>query len=164
MAYFQGFFPKKFPRSPPKCQNRHFGKILGTSWEDFGKPERSDMRKEKYKGRAEKRMVEKCVGLCVTYDGLHKKLTDMLSKDGAIKEFRCNVLMEGAGYTSDVVATAGDGHLIVYECVYRKTLIRPSVGKLLDMSRDYWLEHGVLKEDWRLVIDGEESTAEESGQ
>lgn len=120
------------------------------------------MRKEKYKGRAEKRMVEKCVGLCVTYDGLHKKLTDMLSENEDIKEFRCNVLMEGVGYTSDVVATAEDGHLIVYECAYRKTLIRPSVGELLDKSRAYWLKHGVLKEDWRLVLDGEEPTVEES--
>ncbi len=118
------------------------------------------MRKENYKGRAEKRMVKKCVGICVTYDDLHKKLTDMLSEDKGIKEFRCNVLMEGAGYTSDVVATAEDGHLIVYECAYRKTLIRPSVGKLLDLSRDYWLKHGVLKEDWRLVIDAEEPIIE----
>lgn len=122
------------------------------------------MRKEKYKGRAEKRMVDKCVGLCITYDDIHKKLIDMLSEDEDIKEFRCNVLMEGVGYTSDVVATTEDGHLIVYECAYRKTLIRPSVGKLLDLSRGYWLQHGVQHEDWRLVIDGEESTVEESGQ
>ncbi len=100
------------------------------------------MRKENYKGRTEKRKVSKCAGLCVTYDGLHKKLTDMLAEDKGIKEFRCNVLMDGVGYTSDVVATAEDGHLIVYECAYRKTLIRPSVGKLLDLSREYWMKHG----------------------
>lgn len=120
------------------------------------------MRKENYKGRAEKRMVAKCVGVCVTYDGLHRKLTDVLAEDREIKEFRCNVLMDGVGYTSDAVATAEDGHLIVFECVYRKTLIRPSVGKLLDLSRNYWLKHGVLKEDWRLVIDTEEPTVEKS--
>lgn len=123
------------------------------------------MRKKNYKGRAEKRMVEKCTDICVTYDALHKNLTDMLSKDKETKEFQCNVLMDSIGYTSDVVATAAeDGRLIVYECVYRKTLIRPSVGKLLDLSRDYWLKHGVLKEDWRLVIDAEEPTAEKSGE
>lgn len=122
------------------------------------------MRKENYKGRAEKRIVVKCVGLCVTYDDLHKRLVDVLSEDEEIKEFRCNVLMDDVGYTSDIVATTENGHLIVYECVYRKTLIRPSVGKLLDLSRDYWLRHGVLKEDWRLVIDGEEPIVEESGQ
>lgn len=119
------------------------------------------MRKKNYKGRAEKRMVEKCADICVTYDGLHKKLTDILSEDEGIKEFRCNVLLKGLGYTSDVVATAKDGHLIVYECAYRKTLIRPSVGKLLDMSRDYWMKHGVLHEDWRLVVDAEEPIVEE---
>lgn len=120
------------------------------------------MRKKNYKGRAEKRMVEKCADICVTYDGLHKKLTDMLAEDKEIKEFRCNVLLKGLGYTSDVVATTKDGYLIVYECAYRKTLIRPSVGKLLDMSRDYWMKHGVLKENWRLVIDAEEPTIEKS--
>lgn len=120
------------------------------------------MRKENYKGRTEKRKVGKCANICVTYDDLHKKLTDILDKDKEIKEFRCNVLMDGVGYTSDVVATAEDGHLIVYECVYRKTLIRPSVGKLLNLSRDYWMKHGVLQEDWRLVIDAEEPTVEKS--
>lgn len=120
------------------------------------------MRKKNYKGRAEKRMIEKCADICVTYDGLHKKLTDMLAEDKEIREFRCNVLLKGLGYTSDVVATTKDGHLIVYECAYRKTLIRPSVGKLLDMSRDYWMKHGVLKENWRLVIDAEEPTIEKS--
>ena len=119
------------------------------------------MRKENYKGRTEKRKVNKCASICVTYDDLHKKLTDILDKDNEIKEFRCNVLMDGVGYTSDVVATAQDGHLIVYECVYRKTLIRPSVGKLLNLSRDYWMKHGVLQEDWRLVIDAEKPTIEE---
>lgn len=121
------------------------------------------MRKEKYKGRSVKRKVKKCAGLCATYDDLHRKLTDMLSENKDIKEFRCNVLMEGIGYTSDVVAVAEDGRLIVYECICRKALIRPSVGKLLDMSRGYWLKHGILKEDWRMVADGEEPAAEEPG-
>ena len=121
------------------------------------------MRKKNYKGRAEKRMASKCADLCVTYDKLHKSLTDMLSEDKEIREFQCNVLMDGTGYTSDVVAAAAcDGHLIVYECAYRKTLIRPSVGKMLDLSRNYWLKHGVLHGDWRLVIDAEEPTAEKS--
>ena len=151
---FKDFSPKKSPKISKLTFWEHFGDFLG-------KPERMHMRKENYKGRAEKRKVSKCAGICVTYDRLHKKLTDMLAEDKGIKEFRCNVLMDGVGYTSDVVATAEDGHLIVYECAYRKTLIRPSVGKLLDLSRNYWMKHGVLHEDWRLVVDAEEPTVEE---
>ena len=42
---------------------------------------------------------------------------------------------------------------MVRECVFRKFLKKPMTVKLLDASRDYWLNHGVS--DWGLVIDEE---------
>jgi len=59
-------------------------------------------------------------------------------------------LAEGE-YTTDFVCTKADGDLMVRECVFRKNLLRPTTAKLLDVSRDYWLKHGVT--DWGLVVD-----------
>ena len=42
---------------------------------------------------------------------------------------------------------------MVMECVQRKYLQKPMTVKLLDISRDYWLKHGVS--DWGIVIDAE---------
>ena len=39
------------------------------------------------------------------------------------------------------------------ECVQRSHLTNPMTVKLLDISREYWLRHGVT--DWGLVIDAE---------
>lgn len=63
-----------------------------------------------------------------------------------------NGLAEG-DYTSDFVCVKADNDLVVRECVYRKYLTKPMTVKLLDMSREYWLNHGVS--DWGLVIDAE---------
>ena len=39
---------------------------------------------------------------------------------------------------------------MVRECVFRDKLMKPLTIKMLDASRDYWLEQGV--EDWGIVI------------
>ena len=54
-------------------------------------------------------------------------------------------------YTSDFVCIKTNGDWMVRECVYRKFLMKPMTVKLLDISRDYWLRHGVT--DWGVVID-----------
>jgi len=48
-----------------------------------------------------------------------------------------------------------DDTIVIYECCYRNLLKRPSNAKLLQQSRDYWLQHGVKEEDWRLSVDAE---------
>ena len=40
---------------------------------------------------------------------------------------------------------------MVRECIYRKSITRPSTIKLLDEVRNYWISRGV--EDWGIVID-----------
>ena len=65
-----------------------------------------------------------------------------------------NVYLEdcSAGdYCGDFVAVKADGDLMVRECVYQKNLTKPKTLRLLDASRDYWLQRGV--EDWGLVVD-----------
>ena len=115
------------------------------------------MKKKNYKGRCEKRMLEKCKGVCRTYDSIQYAYADMLESDENVKEFQCNVLLENQDvgeYTTDFLCVRTDGEVFVRECVERKYLTKPLTVKLLDASREYWLRHGV--EDWGLVIDEEE--------
>lgn len=113
------------------------------------------MRKKNYKGRCMKRTVAKCAGICRTYDGLQDRMVDILSGDSLVKDIRCNVLMEGTDYTTDIVCSMEDGTVVIYECCYRKLLNRPTTARLLQQSREYWLKHGVKEKDWRLAVDAE---------
>ena len=62
------------------------------------------MKKKGYKGRCEKRSLSKCVGICRTYDHIQSAYADRLEADEQVKEFQCNVLLEGLSigeYTTD---------------------------------------------------------------
>ena len=111
------------------------------------------MRKRNYKGRCEKRVIPKCIEVCRTYDAVQSACADLLSADPDVVEIQCNVPLEGMEYTTDFVCTTVNCELMVRECVYRKYLSKPLTVKLLDVSREYWLRHGVS--DWGLVIDAE---------
>ena len=116
----------------------------------------ADMRKKNYKGRCEKRMIEKCADVCRTYDPIQYAYADMLVLDDTVQEIRCNVPLDGVEleeYTTDFVCVRTDGDLMVRECVCQKFLTKPLTIKLLDASREYWLRHGVT--DWGIVIDEE---------
>ena len=117
-----------------------------------------------YKGsRCEKRTLSKCSdGVVKTFNDIESRYADKLEQNPEIKEFRCQVLLEGlelGEYCSDFVAVKVDGDLLVRECVYRKHLTKPLTAKLLDASREYWGKRGVL--DWGIVVEevnGEKST------
>ena len=114
------------------------------------------MKKKNYKGICQKRTLSKCIGICRTYNEIQFCYADMLQSDNSVTEFRCNVLLDGlteGEYTTDFVCKKSDGDLMVRECVYRKLLTKPMTVKLLDLSRQYWLNRGV--NDWGLVIDAE---------
>ena len=116
------------------------------------------MRNSNTRARCNKKQLSKAKGVVRTYNDLQDKFADMLEGDASIKEFICNYplsdfsLTDGK-YTTDFYCTTTEGEVIVYECVFRKHITRPSVAKLLDASRNYWLKRGI---DWRLVIDAEE--------
>jgi len=117
------------------------------------------MKKKGYKGtRCEKRTMSKCVdGVARTYNEIESKYAERLEANPNIKEFRCQVLLEGmelGEYCSDFVAVKTDGELMVRECVYRKHLIKPMTAKLLDASRNYWMRRGVT--DWGIVVERKE--------
>lgn len=112
------------------------------------------MRRKGYKGRCEKKSLGKSQNVCRTYNEIQSVYADMLQNDNSIQEIRCNVLLDGLSegdYTSDFVCVKTDGDLMVRECVFRKFLKKPMTVKLLDASRDYWINHGVS--DWGIVID-----------
>lgn len=116
--------------------------------------------------RCEKRTMSKCAdGVARTYNVIESRYADKLQENPDVKEFRCQVLLEGlemGEYCSDFVATKVDGDLMVRECVFRKYLTKPMTAKLLDASRIYWKRRGVT--DWGIVVekkeaaDGEEPT------
>lgn len=114
------------------------------------------MRKKGYKGRCEKRSLSKSQDVCKLYDAIQSVYADMLQVNKDVKEIRCNVILDGlpdGEYTSDFVCVKSNNDLMVRECVFRKFLTKPMTVKLLDASREYWLNHGVS--DWGLVIDEE---------
>lgn len=112
------------------------------------------MKKKGYKGRCEKRSLSKCVGICRTYDHIQSAYADRLEADEQVKEFQCNVPLEGLDigeYTTDFLCMMEDGSLRVRECVSRDHLMKPMNVKLLDASRGYWQKNGVA--DWKIVTD-----------
>ena len=114
------------------------------------------MKKKNYKGKCQKRKVEKCTETFRAYNDIQYAYVNYLEKDDNIKEISCNVLLNGLAegeYTSDFVCTKANDELMVRECVSREHLTKPMTIKLLDLSREYWLKKGV--EDWGLVINEE---------
>lgn len=114
------------------------------------------MKKKNYKGsRCEKRSMGKCAdGVAKTFNGIESRYADRLDQNPEVKEFRCQVLLEGlelGEYCSDFLATKVDGDLMVRECVFRKHLAKPLTAKLLDASREYWGKRGVA--DWGIVVE-----------
>lgn len=115
------------------------------------------MRKKNYKGRCEKQSLEKFTTICKTYEPLQTAYAMFLVENKNIAEVRCNVFLDGekcGEYMTDFVCTKTDGQLIVRECMSRKLLSRPQMAAMMDMSRSYWLEHGVT--DWGIVTDAAE--------
>ena len=112
------------------------------------------MRKKNYKGRCEKRSLEKFTTICRTYDAVQYAYADILVKNKDVAEVRCNVVLDGSDYSdymTDFVCTKTDGNLMVRECVSRNLLSKPQTSTLLDASRSYWLCRGVA--DWGIVTD-----------
>lgn len=115
------------------------------------------MRKRNFKGRCEKRTVPKCIEVFRAYDAIQSVFADVLAMDDEIAEFRCNVYLDGLSmgdYTTDFVCTKTDGTIMVRECVWRSKLSKPLTYNLLEASRNYWRNHGVV--DWGIVVNEKE--------
>lgn len=115
------------------------------------------MRKRNFKGRCEKRSVPKCMDICRTYDAIQSAYADVLALDDEVVEFRCNVYLDGLSmgdYTTDFVCTKTDGTIMVRECVWRSKLSKPLTYNMLEASRNYWRNHGVV--DWGIVVNEKE--------
>lgn len=113
--------------------------------------------------RCEKRTMSKCPdGVVRTFNVIESRYADLLEANPDIKEFRSQVLLDGlelGEYCSDFVAKKADGELLVRECLFRKSLLKPVTGKRLDASREYWYRRGVI--DWGIVLEKEDEEIEE---
>lgn len=113
------------------------------------------MKKKNYKGTAcTKRTMEKGKGIIKTYNRLEYVFADLLSEDPEVEEFQTCFPLDGCEegeYASDFFGRKVDGSYFVRECVYWKHIFKPMTGKLLDISRNYWLRRGVT--DWGIIMD-----------
>lgn len=135
---------------------RFLGAFLGKSCLKNSEGEYKKMRKKNYKGRCEKRTISKSKDVCRFYDPIQSSFAEILNADPDIEEIRCNVVLDGKDtgeYMTDFLCIKTNGDMLVRECVYRKFLTKPMTVKFLDISKDYWLRHGI--EDWGVVIDAE---------
>ena len=53
------------------------------------------MRKKNFKGRCTKRQMSKCTEVCRTYDPIQFAFADLLENDDCVREYRCNVPLDG---------------------------------------------------------------------
>ena len=111
------------------------------------------MRKQKYKGRCEKRMISKSKEVCRFYNNLQSKYADKLEFDDDIIQIQCNVHLSNSEYMSDFLVHKKNGDVFVRECVERKFCNKPMTIKLLDISRNYWINHGIT--DWGIIVNAE---------
>ena len=74
------------------------------------------MKKKNYKGKCQKRKVEKCAETFRAYNDIQYAYVNKLEQDDSIKEISCNVflkeLKEGE-YTSDFVCIKSNNKLMV---------------------------------------------------
>lgn len=159
-VYWHFYFPKNkgFGKKiyPKNVFGRFLGAFLGKSCLKNSEGEYKKMRKKNYKGRCEKRTILKSKDVCRFYDPIQSSFAEILNADPDIEEIRCNVVLDGKDtgeYMTDFLCIKTNGDMLVRECVYRKFLTKPMTVKFLDISKDYWLRHGV--EDWGVVIDAE---------
>ena len=111
------------------------------------------MKKRNYKGRCKKRNLSKCQDVCRTYNAVQSKYADILNDNDDVISFSCNVPLDNTEYTTDFVYQKTDNDFAVRECVSRNLLTKPLTVKLLDISRNYWLKHGIT--DWGIVTNEE---------
>ena len=68
------------------------------------------MRKKNYKGRCERRTIDKAEGVCRFYSKIQSVYADKLVENEQVVEIHCNVLLEGLdteAYTTDFLCKKG---------------------------------------------------------
>ena len=146
--------------SPKRYFWEVFGKFLGRFWET--QKGWFIVIKKNYKGRCERRAIDKAEGVCRFYSKIQSVYADKLVENDDIEEIHCNVLLEGLdieAYTTDFLCKKKEGSYMIRECVERKYITKPKTVKLLDVSLDYWRKRGI--EDWGIVVDKEVPDHEE---
>ena len=125
-------FPPKYVLGRIKSFLGKFICFWGRFWEiglvKIIQKEVNVMRKKNYKGCCTKRMLSKSKEVVRTYDPLQYAYADILQKNENIREFQCNVFLDGlqeGKCTSDFVCIKTDGDIMIRECVQRKLLMKP---------------------------------------
>lgn len=112
------------------------------------------MHNSNSRGKTFKKKLNKSKNIFYAFNELQYEYGSYLDLDDEIVEIRANVKLVGCnlgdGYTTDFVCVKTDGEIIVRECVEKSKLLKPLTCKMLDSSRNYWLNKGI--NDWGVVI------------
>ena len=115
------------------------------------------MRNKNSNTQVIKRKLDKCKGICRTYNDIQYQYADLLEQDESVVEFRCNVVLDdfelNGTFTTDFLITKSNGDILIRECVFREKITKPMNIKLLDASHRYWTNKGV--NDWGIVVNEE---------
>lgn len=114
------------------------------------------MRNAIQKVRCIKRKIPHCSTVCKSYDELQDAYAVILGQISTVEDIKCNVLLTDTSegkYTTDFLITWDDGSVAVRECVSKSNLLKPRTIRLLKLSQQYWLQHGVT--DWKVVTNCE---------
>jgi len=121
------------------------------------------MRPKNYKRTSTvKKTLAKSDGVVKLCDKLQIAYAEKLDAASEVIKIQCNVpldMVEDGSYTTDFLCQRADQSWFVRECVFLKKLCLPRISRLLEESRQYWYGKGIS--DWGLVVDKEESVAEE---
>ena len=112
------------------------------------------MRNTKTHSKTMKKKLNKCRNIFYAYNDIQFKYGDVLDQRNDILEIKCNVKVNcelGDTYTTDFYCVKTNGEIMIRECVYQSTLLKPMNIKMLDASRNYWLSKRIT--DWGIVLD-----------
>jgi len=112
------------------------------------------MRNVNTRTKTLKKKLKKCKNIFYAYNDIQFRFGDVLDSRSDVVEIKCNVRIDcelGDNFTTDFYVVKNDGSIMVRECVYKNSLLKPMNIKLLDASRNYWISKGIS--DWGIVLD-----------
>ena len=113
-------------------------------------PGGTTMRKKNYKGRCEKKSVQKCNEIFKAYDAVQSAYVDVLSSRDDIIEIRCNVPLEDMEYTSDLQLADGivkeDLYTAYYAVSENEEIVADREIEILGMEEETVVEKDVAVE------------------
>lgn len=112
------------------------------------------MRNSKSHTKTISKKLNKSKKVFHAFNMLQFKYGEKLDNDPDVVDIQANYPLsdlEDGNYTTDFYFIKTSGEIVIRECVYQDTFLKPRTLKLLDLSRTYWLSRGIT--NWGIVFD-----------